>query len=122
MLPNGRQTNATRDHGCRLSGDKKRSFWRAVKRIKSGSPLFFEHLVVELLVAMGYGGSRKDAGEAVGGRGDGGLTASSKRTDWVWMPSICRPRDGRELWAGRWCRPLPGCLKRRRYHQRRMQE
>ena len=73
MLPNGRQTNATRDHGCRLSGDKKRSFWRAVKRIKSGSPLFFEHLVVELLVAMGYGGSRKDAGEAVGGRGDGGV-------------------------------------------------
>ena len=44
-----------------------------LKRIKSGSPLFFEHLVVELLVAMGYGGSRKDAGEAVGGSGDGGV-------------------------------------------------
>ena len=44
-----------------------------LKRIKSGSPLFFEHLVVELLVAMGYGGSRKDAGEAVGGSGDGGI-------------------------------------------------
>jgi restriction system protein len=29
--------------------------------------------VVELLVAMGYGGSRKDAGEAVGGSGDGGV-------------------------------------------------
>ena len=40
MLPSGRQT-----------------------RLKSGSPLFFEHLVVELLVAMGYGASRKDAGE-----------------------------------------------------------
>ena len=73
MLPNGRQTNATRDHGYRLSGDEKRSLWRAVKRIKSGSPLFFEHLVVELLVAMGYGGSRQDAGEAVGGSGDGGV-------------------------------------------------
>ncbi len=44
-----------------------------LKRIKSSSPLFFEHLVVELLVAMGYGGSRKDAGEAVGGSGDGGV-------------------------------------------------
>ena len=32
-------------------------------RFKSGSPLFFEHMVVELLVAMGYGASRKDAGE-----------------------------------------------------------
>jgi restriction system protein len=29
--------------------------------------------VVELLVAMGYGGSRQDAGEAVGGSGDGGV-------------------------------------------------
>lgn len=33
----------------------------------------FEHLVVELLVAMGYGDSRKDAGEAVGRSGDGGI-------------------------------------------------
>jgi len=44
-----------------------------IKRIKSSSPRFFEHLVVELLVAMGYGGSRKDAGEAVGQSGDGGV-------------------------------------------------
>ena len=44
-----------------------------LKRIKSCSPRFFEHLVVELLVAMGYGGSRKDAGEAVGQSGDGGV-------------------------------------------------
>jgi hypothetical protein len=34
MLPNGRQTNATRDHGYRLSGDEKRSLWRAVKTNK----------------------------------------------------------------------------------------
>ena len=44
-----------------------------IKRIKSSSQRFFEHLVVELLVAMGYGGSRKDAGEAVGQSGDGGV-------------------------------------------------
>jgi len=44
-----------------------------LKRIKSSSPRFFEHLVVELLVAMGYGGSRKDAGEAVGQSSDGGV-------------------------------------------------
>jgi restriction system protein len=30
-------------------------------------------IVIDLLVAMGYGGSRKDAGEAVGGSGDGGV-------------------------------------------------
>jgi restriction system protein len=42
-------------------------------RIKSSSPRFFENLVVDLLVAMGYGGSRKDAGQAVGQSGDGGI-------------------------------------------------
>lgn len=42
-------------------------------RIKQAPPDFFERLVVELLLAMGYGGSRKDAGEAVGRGGDGGI-------------------------------------------------
>lgn len=42
-------------------------------RVKKCSPKFFENLVVDLLVAMGYGGSRKDAGEAVGQSGDGGI-------------------------------------------------
>ncbi len=42
-------------------------------RIKGAPPKFFEELVVDLLVAMGYGGSRKDAGQAVGQSGDGGI-------------------------------------------------
>lgn len=37
------------------------------------SPVFFEQLVVELLVKMGYGGSRRDAGERIGQTGDGGI-------------------------------------------------
>ncbi len=41
--------------------------------IKNCSPAFFERLVVELLVKMGYGGSRKDAARAVGQSGDGGI-------------------------------------------------
>jgi restriction system protein len=44
-----------------------------LEQIKSCSPKFFEKLVVDLLLAMGYGGSRKDAGEAVGRNGDGGI-------------------------------------------------
>jgi len=44
-----------------------------LERIKDCSPRFFERLVVDLLVAMGYGGSRKDAGQAVGRSGDGGI-------------------------------------------------
>ncbi len=41
--------------------------------VKQCSPAFFERLVVELLVSMGYGGSLEDAGQAVGRTGDGGI-------------------------------------------------
>ncbi len=42
-------------------------------KIKSCSPSFFETLVVELLVKMGYGGSIKDAGRSIGKSGDEGI-------------------------------------------------
>lgn len=42
-------------------------------RVKAASPEFFERLVVELLLKMGYGGSRADAGQAVGKAGDEGI-------------------------------------------------
>ena len=41
--------------------------------VHKSSPGFFEKLVVELLVNMGYGGSRRDAARAVGGSGDAGI-------------------------------------------------
>ena len=44
-----------------------------LQKIKDNSPTFFEELVVDLLVKMGYGGTREDAGSAVGGSGDGGI-------------------------------------------------
>lgn len=44
-----------------------------LQKIKECSPEFFEQLVVDLLVAMGYGGSRQDAGQALGKSGDGGI-------------------------------------------------
>ena len=42
-------------------------------KMKAASPAFFERLVVELLVRMGYGGTRKDAGKAIGRSGDEGI-------------------------------------------------
>lgn len=42
-------------------------------RLLKASPEFFENVVVELLVSMGYGGSRQDAGERIGKSGDGGI-------------------------------------------------
>jgi restriction system protein len=42
-------------------------------RVLEGNPAFFERLIIDLLLAMGYGGSRTDAGEHLGGTGDGGV-------------------------------------------------
>jgi restriction system protein len=44
-----------------------------LSRLRSGSPGFFEQVVVRLLVAMGYGGSLQDAGKAIGRSGDEGI-------------------------------------------------
>lgn len=44
-----------------------------LSNVKSCSPEFFEKLVIDLLLNMGYGGSRRDAGEAIGQSGDGGI-------------------------------------------------
>ena len=42
-------------------------------RVLAAPPEFFERLVVNLLVKMGYGGSIEDAGRALGRSGDGGV-------------------------------------------------
>lgn len=41
--------------------------------VKNAPPAFFERLVVDLLVRMGYGGTVEDAGRAIGRSGDGGI-------------------------------------------------
>ena len=44
-----------------------------LERVKEGSPAFFEQLIVDLLLAMGYGGSSEEAGRALGQSGDNGV-------------------------------------------------
>jgi len=44
-----------------------------LQQLKSTSPSFFEKVVVDVLVRMGYGGSLKDAGQALGHSGDEGI-------------------------------------------------
>ena len=44
-----------------------------LQKTKECPPAFFEQLVVDLLLAMGYGGSRVNAGKAIGRSGDGGI-------------------------------------------------
>jgi len=41
-----------------------------IEKFKECPPSLFEKIIVELLVKMGYGGSRKDAGQAIGKSGD----------------------------------------------------
>lgn len=72
-----------------------------LSRILVCSPTFFERLVVELLVKMGYGGSRRDAGERIGQSGDGGIDGIIKEdrlgldTIYIqakrWQGSVGRP-------------------------------
>lgn len=49
-----------------------------MSKIMAMSPSFFEKLVVELMVKMGYGGSIKDAGKALGKTGDEGIDGTIK--------------------------------------------
>lgn len=44
-----------------------------LERVKQGTPRAFEELVIDLLVRMGYGGSREDAASVVGGSSDEGI-------------------------------------------------
>ncbi len=49
-----------------------------LEKIMVASPRFFEYLVVDLLVKMGYGGSHSDAAQVVGKAGDGGIDGTIK--------------------------------------------
>lgn len=78
-------------------------------RIKECTPDFFEQLVVDLLVRMGYGGSRREAGEVLGRSRDGGIDGIIKEdklgldTIYVqakrWEGSVGRPEIQRFVGA-----------------------
>lgn len=70
-----------------------------LETIGNCSPAFFEKLVVDLLITMGYGGSRKDAGEAIGKTGDGGIDGIIKE-DKLGLDTIY-------LQAKRWASSIP---------------
>lgn len=55
--------------------------------LKGSDPSMFENIVVDLLVKMGYGGSRKDAGRAIGRSGDEGIDGIIKE-DHLGLDSI----------------------------------
>jgi restriction system protein len=58
--------NAYQDLKDNLAGE-------LLQQLKASSPTQFENMVIDLLVAMGYGGSRKEAAKAIGRSGDEGI-------------------------------------------------
>ena len=71
-----------------------------LEKVKSCTPKFFEQLVVELLVAMGYGGSLVDAGKAIGRSGDGGIDGIIKE-DKLGLDVVCIQAKRWERTVGR---------------------
>jgi len=67
-----------------------------LQTIKTLSPTFFERLVIDLLVKMGYGGTRTDAGEAIG-RSGAVLTALLRKIGLVSMLFTYKPNVGKGL-------------------------
>lgn len=57
---------------------RKSLAFELISKVVELSPAFFERLVVELLVKIGYGGSIKDAGKAMGKSGDEGIDGTIK--------------------------------------------
>ena len=74
-VANGAEASLTPDELIRSGIARQRAGLAAqlLERVKQASPEFFETLVIQLLVAMGYGGSEVDAGRVVGRAGDGGI-------------------------------------------------
>jgi restriction system protein len=68
-------TNETPEDSLASAYKKLRTSLEAeiLSAVKESSPSFFERVVVDLLVKMGYGGNRQDAGRAMGKSGDGGI-------------------------------------------------
>jgi restriction system protein len=69
------QIEGTPHEALEAAYDRLRSGLAAeiLETLKDSEPRLFEEVVVDLLVRMGYGGSRKDAGQAIGRRGDEGI-------------------------------------------------
>jgi restriction system protein len=68
-------SSATPDDTIQLAEEAISASLRAqlLDRIRDLSPAFFERLVVDLIVAMGYGGTRQSVAQRLGKSGDEGI-------------------------------------------------
>jgi restriction system protein len=74
-VPKIDRSDATPEESLEAAYDNLRSALAGelLAQLKTNPPSMFEKIVVDLLLKMGYGGSRKDAGQAIGKSGDEGI-------------------------------------------------
>lgn len=74
-MPDAKDTDTTPDEEISLAYERlKISLAEDIlDRVRGCDPYFFEELLIELLLAMGYGGSEEDAGKSIGKSGDNGV-------------------------------------------------
>ncbi len=74
-----------------------------ITKVRDSSPLFFEQLIIELLVSMGYGGTSENAGRAIGKSGDDGVDGVIDQdplgVDQIYVQAK-RYREGNNVGAG----------------------
>lgn len=88
-------------------------------RVRNATPAFFERLLVELLIAMGYGGTSEEAGRAIGQSGDDGVDGVIDQdplgVDQIYVQAK-RYGDGNNIGAGA-MRDFFGALSLKKAHK-----
>jgi len=88
-------------------------------RVRISPPAFFEKLIVSLLLAMGYGGTSKEAGRPLGQSGDDGIDGVIDKdplgVDQVYLQAK-RYAEGNNIGAGT-IRDFYGALSLKRAHK-----
>lgn len=88
-------------------------------RVRNATPTFFEHLIVKLLIAMGYGGTSEEAGRAIGQSGDNGVDGVIDQdplgVDQIYVQAK-RYADGNNIGAGA-IRDFYGALSLKKAHK-----
>jgi restriction system protein len=88
-------------------------------RVRNGTPEFFANLIVQLLIAMGYGGTSEEAGRAIGQSGDNGVDGVIRQdplgVDQIYVQAK-RYAEGNNVAAGA-IRDFYGALSLKRAHK-----
>lgn len=90
-----------------------------LERVRKAAPAFFERLIVELLLSMGYGGTSEEAGRAIGQSGDDGVDGVIDQdplgVDQIYVQAK-RYADGNNIGAGA-IRDFYGALSLKKAHK-----